>query len=81
MKISTYPIYLQYFKPSGKWGYEGILEWPKNSSMHGLMDHVDQLNKDKELPGLASGTWEGHIYIDTRHHPMGFPMMIVGKVK
>jgi hypothetical protein len=71
-------IKLQYFKPSGKWGYEGVLEWPDHVSMHGLMGHIDYMIASNKLPGLSSGHWEGPIYVDSSDHPMGYPILMQG---
>ncbi len=70
-------IKLQYFKSSGKWGYEGELEWADDKSMYGLIDHVKDLDRNRKLPGLASGSWDGPIYLDTSEHPMGYPLLIL----
>lgn len=70
-------VKLQYFKPSGKWGYEGEMFWDDDKSMHGLMDEIENLNLLRKLSGLASGRWEGFIYVDTTEHPMGYPLLIV----
>lgn len=71
-------IKLLYFKPSGKWAYEGELEWNDDLSMYFLHDHIDELRFNKKLPGLSSGSWDGIIFIDTSSHPMGYPMMLKG---
>ena len=70
-------IKLLYFKPSGKWGYEGELEWVDHSSMFSLREHVKNLTATNNLPGLSSGSWEGPIYIDASEHPLGFPQLII----
>lgn len=72
-------IRLQYFKKSGKWGYEAQLHWDDDKSMHGLLDHVEYLGVVGLLPGLSSGTWDGPIYLDTSDHPMGYPLLIIPK--
>lgn len=70
-------ITLLYFKPSGKWGYEGTLEFADDNSMYHLNELIREMKYLKELPGLASGSWEGPIYIDSSEHPLGFPQLIV----
>lgn len=70
-------ITLLYFKPSGKWGYEGELEYPNEASMYGLNDLIRQFQAERILPGLASGSWGGPIYIDSSEHPLGFPQLIL----
>lgn len=70
-------IKLLYFKPSGKWAYEGEFEYQDNLSMHGLHDLISQYNAERILPGLDSGSWDGPIYIDSSEHPLGFPQLII----
>jgi len=70
-------ITLLYFKPSGKWGYEGQLDFCDTNSMYHLNELVRELKFLCQLPGLASGSWEGPIYIDSSEHPLGFPQLII----
>lgn len=70
-------IKLLYFKPSGKWGYEGEINCPDDFSMYNLNEYVRQLKEEERLPGLSSGSWEGPIYIDSSEHPLGFPQLII----
>lgn len=70
-------IKLLYFKPSGKWGYEGELEFPDSGGMYHLNELIREMKYLKELPGLMSGSWDGPIYIDSSEHPMGFPQLII----
>ncbi len=70
-------ITLQYFKETGKWGYEGTLEFPDDGNMYDLKDLVRSLDNQCKLPGLRSGTWDGPIYIDSSLHPNGFPQLLL----
>lgn len=70
-------IKLLYFKPSGKWGYEGELEFPDSGGMYHLNELIREMKHLKELPGLTSGSWDGPIYIDSSEHPSGFPQLII----
>lgn len=70
-------IKLLYFKPSGKWSYEGELEFPDSNSMYHLNELIREMKYLKELPGLMSRSWDGPIYIDSSEHPLGFPQLII----
>jgi hypothetical protein len=70
-------ITLLYFKDTGKWAYEGTLEFPDDGNMYELRDLVKSLDDQRKLPGLASGSWDGPIYIDSSLHPKGFPQLIL----
>lgn len=69
-------IKLQYFKPSGKWGYDAELKVEDNRSPYSILDQVKQMAADYQLPGLASGHWEGYVHLDLNDHPMAFPMLL-----
>lgn len=69
-------VKLQYFKPSGKWGYEGEFIASNDDSPYLIFDQIRAMNSAGELPGLSSGTWHGPIHCDLNDHPMAFPALL-----
>lgn len=69
-------VKLQYFKPSGKWGYEAEFFALDTDSPHAIFDAVLDMNRSQKLPGLVSGSWHGPILVDLNDHPMAFPALL-----
>jgi hypothetical protein len=69
-------IKLTYFKPSGKYAYDGQMNYSDTLHMFHLSDHIQDLNRTQALPGLGSGVWEGYIHVDAGEHPHGYPLLI-----
>jgi hypothetical protein len=55
-------IDLIYFNENGKFKYEGVFELPEGRELFEIRDLIRALRKQRRLPGLESGYWDGYIF-------------------
>lgn len=70
MELKT--ITIRYFKPSGKWYTDGEFQTSASNHLHHVIDGLMAAFVAHQLPGLASGKWDGTALIEWR----GVPAMI-----
>src|ERR1700723_3714018 len=88
---TQFRIKLEYFKPSGKFAYEGEFSepfqdlgnehdgaWHPLCYMNAVTDRVREMAAEGKLPGLSSGRWDGFIRVTCEEY--GFPCLIVPEV-
>ena len=70
-------VNLIYFKPSGKYGYEGEYE-TNHKPLYEVFEEVRQMQLDGKLPGLIEGPWHTsfHVLIDVPEHEHNHPHLI-----
>lgn len=52
-----------YFKPSGKYAYEGELLLDPDFQWYNIGSHIRMLATQHRLPGLLSGGWSGYAVV------------------
>lgn len=81
--MELFKVYLTYFTSTGKYYGEGDFtkefsnigsEQRRSCYMIEVFDYVRGLKKERQLPGLESGTWDGPILVDCED---GWPELIL----
>ena len=70
--MSKTVVELEYFKPSGKFKYEGFYESDKEHTWK-IIEEVKRKAENNDLPGISSGSWNGFIYINPLE---GYPTIL-----
>lgn len=81
-----FQVTITYFKESGKYYDEVKTEiddgiqtknyTPVTAYMQGIVEKVEQMQENAQLPGLSGGKWEHHILVTCEQ---GYPCLILSK--
>lgn len=74
--ICSWPVRIQYFKPSGKYYSDG--EYTSyQKELHDIFREVRTLFEEGIQPGLVAGPMEFYAVIDVPGHPHNHPWLII----
>ncbi len=75
----THTVTIQYFKQSGKYYSEDILEVEEGQSWQDIVSELRISHGTQPMPGLSSDGGQFYVYINSPDHPDSYPSLLLPK--
>jgi len=71
-------VKLTYFRASGKYYSDNEFEVNEDLNLHEIWDKVEEMIRDKDMPGMSDGYYPAFTLVDVPGHPHEHPTLIKG---